>query len=174
MPHAMLRLLPTPMTSAFLPSRRPIAVNHPRCRAATSREFSASRLQRTKFGGGESHEELGVRLPGNRYDLQRSESGLLVRSNRGDVFHRWPDHTHVDAVEWERQLREEPAEHRGPVTAPEQLRLTDEDVHADRLLAEIESLGILVGDPIVLDQAGGSLIDQGDVAVRRVAAPDRL
>jgi hypothetical protein len=60
------------------------------------------------------------------------------------------------------------------VTAPEQLHVTDEDVDADRVLAEIERLGILVRDPVVLDQAGGSLIDQGDVAVRRVAALDRL
>jgi hypothetical protein len=60
------------------------------------------------------------------------------------------------------------------VAAPEEVRLTDEEVDADRVLAEIERLGVLIGDPVMLDQAGGSLVDQDDVAVRRVAALDRL
>src|SRR2546425_3760653 len=131
-PQGMLRLFPTPMTSAFFPSRRPIGGRIiPDGRARRPRRcppFAAALLQRIKLRAREPHQIFGIGLVGHAREAQRSESRLLVRADRRRVLHRGSDDARLEMVEGKRDVAEENTKHRRPMAAADEVGLADEEV----------------------------------------------
>src|SRR5437879_144460 len=79
-------------------------------------------------------------------------------------------------MEGERDVPEERAQHRRAVALPDELWLADEQVDADRVLAERQSLGVrgVVADAVVLEHADRPAGEMREITVRAVVPTDRL
>src|SRR5205807_7219725 len=103
-----------------------------------------------------------------------AKARLLVGAYRAGIAASRADDAVVQAVAWESDVAQERADERGPVTAADQLGLSDEQVDPERRPAERDHRGIfgVVVDAITLDLADRSAIQRDDVEVRRILAVD--
>src|SRR3981081_1349566 len=133
----MLRLLATPVTSAFFPSSKPMT--HLRdaaiiaCRASRVHDPAARIVQRNQPTSGEigatDVEQHVLRIARVLFAvvLEVPEAGLLVRADRRDVRARRTDDTVRDAVAVEGR-GEEGADQRGAVALANEVGVGDEEV----------------------------------------------